>query len=192
MKKILITGFEPFDDNTSNPSWEAVKALPSKIGKYTLYKLCLPVVFSQAAQEIIKEAEKLCPDVIISVGLAKNRCEITPELVGINLRYARIADNKGNMPQDEPIISGGENAYFSTLPVRKIAQAINTVTSAQVSYSAGSYVCNDVFYTLLDYFKGTKTRVGFIHVPLNIKNDDGTVGIQKITEGLKIAVENLD
>jgi len=61
-----------------------------------------------------------------------------------------------------------------------------------VSYSAGSYVCNDVFYTLLDYFKGTKTRVGFIHVPLNIKNDDGTVGIQKITEGLKIAVENLD
>ena len=125
MKKLLITGFEPFGGESINPSWEAVCRLPSEIGGYELTKLRLPVVFGKAAEETIKMAGEICPDAIICVGQAGGRDGITPELVGINLRYASIPDNNGFQPKDEPIIGGGENAYFSTLPVRKIAEAVN-------------------------------------------------------------------
>lgn len=193
MKKLLITGFEPFGGEQINPSWDAVLRLPDEVGEYKLTKLCIPVVFSESAEIVINKAKQLCPDVILCIGQAGGRRAITPEFVGINIRHATIPDNKGNQPQDEPIILSGENALFSTIPVRKLAQAINEsgITSA-VSYSAGAYVCNDVIYALLAYFKNTQTKVGFIHVPYcTEQNKEPSMPLDDIVKGLTIAIENL-
>ena len=194
MKKLLITGFEPFGGEKINPSWEAVKALPEKINDYELIKLCLPVVFGEAAEIAVREAEKHNPDVIISIGQAGGRAAITPELVAINLRHAKIPDNKGNQPKDEPIIEGGATAYFSTLPVRKMADAISSLGIEFVlSYSAGAYVCNDLLYTILSHFDGTKTRAAFIHIPYcKEQNKEPSMDMTEIIKGLTALIENLE
>ena len=121
MKKLLITGFDPFGGESINPAWEAVKLLPDAIGDYELTKLEIPTVFGIAAQTVIDKAEELNPDVIISAGQAGGRASVTPEMVGINLRFATLPDNMGAVPCDIPIIEGGPAAYFSTLPVRAMA-----------------------------------------------------------------------
>ena len=108
MKKLLITGFEPFGGETVNPSWETVSLLPDTIGDYALTKLRIPVVFGQAADTILAKAETLLPDAILCIGQAGGRAAITPEMVGINLRHAPIPDNAGSQPQDEPALVGGE------------------------------------------------------------------------------------
>ena len=127
------------------------------------------------------------------IGQAGGRNAITPELVGINLRHASIPDNKGNQPLDEPIIAGGKTAYFSTLPVRKIVTAIQeTGLPSQVSYSAGSYVCNEVIYALLAYFEDTQTRVGFIHIPYcKEQNKEPSMELQDVLKGLTAAIRAL-
>lgn len=166
MKKLLITGFDPFGGESINPAWEAVKLLPDVIGDFELVKLEIPTVFGAAAQAVIDKAEEIHPDVIISVGQAGGRAAVTPEMVGINLRYASIPDNMGALPCDIPIVEDGPDAYFSTLPVRAMAKAIcDAGLPGAVSYSAGSFVCNDVLYSLLHRFAGTAVRAGFIHVP---------------------------
>lgn len=166
MKKLLITGFDPFGGESINPAWEAVKLLPDAIRDYELTKLEIPTVFGVAAQTVIDKAEELNPDVIISVGQAGGRASVTPEMVGINLRFATLPDNTGAVPCDIPIIEGGPAAYFSTLPVRAMAKAIcDAGLPGAVSYSAGSFVCNDVLYSVLHRFAGTSVRAGFIHVP---------------------------
>ncbi len=194
MKKLLITGFEPFGGEKINPSWEAVKALPTEINGYKLIKLCLPVVFGEAAEMVIKEAEKHSPDVILSIGQAGGRVAITPELVAINLRHAKIPDNKGNQPKDEPIIQGGEAAYFSTLPVRKIAEAIDASgVPSSLSFSAGAYVCNDLLYTLLANFKESKTGVAFIHIPYCKEQEkEPSMSIDDVIKALIIAIQNIE
>ena len=194
MKKILITGFEPFNGEKINPSWQAVSMLENEIDGYLISKLCIPVVFEEAAQIVLEKAKEISPDVIICVGQAGGRNAINVELVGINLQYGKIPDNKGNQPKDKPIIEGGNTAYFSTLPVRKIVDAINKENIPSVlSYSAGAYVCNDVLYTLLAHFGNTSTRVGFIHVPYSSEqNKEPSMNINDIAKALKIAMENLD
>ena len=194
MKKLLITGFEPFGGENMNPSWEAVCALPEKIGEYELEKMLVPVAFGKAAKTIIKKASDSSPDVILSIGQAGGRDAVTPELVGINLRYASIPDNDGFQPKDEEIIPSGARAYFSPLPMRNIAEAINAKgISARLSYSAGAYVCNDVIYTLLSHFEGSETRFGFIHVPYSTEQGKTpSMPLEKITEALKTAIESLD
>lgn len=194
MKKLLITGFEPFGGENINPSWDAVRALPDEVGGYVLTKLCIPVVYGKAAKYVIDAAEKLQPDVILSVGQAGGRAAITPELVAINLRYAKIPDNNGNEPKDEAVIKGGEAAYFSTIPTRKIAEAINSLgIPSQVSYSAGAYVCNDILYTLLDKYKDKSVKIGFIHVPYSTEqNKEPSMKIEDIVKGLTVAIETLD
>ncbi len=194
MKKLLITGFEPFGEEIINPSWEAVKLLPEEINGYSLTKLLLPVVFGKASDMIIKEAEKSDPDVILCIGQAGGRNAITPELVGINLRYASIPDNEGNQPTDESIIKGGETAYFSTLPVRKISEAIRECgVPSNVSYSAGTYVCNEVLYTLLWHFSGSDTRVGFIHIPYSEEQGkEPNIKTSNIVKALIETVRNID
>lgn len=194
MKKLLITGFEPFGGETINPSWEAVLRLPSEINGYSLIKLSVPVVFGVGAQTVINAAKEVNPDVILCIGQAGGRDAVTPELVGINIRYASIPDNDGNQPIDETIIPDGENAYFSTLPVRKISEAIKNIgIPSRVSYSAGAYVCNDVIYTLLDNYKNTNTRVGFIHVPYsNEQNKEPSMDMEQIVCALITAIENID
>ena len=193
MKSLLITGFEPFGGENINPSWEAVSRLPSGIGEYELHKLLVPVVFGEAAKVIINEAEKIKPDVILCIGQAGGRDSITPELVAINLRHAKIPDNAGNQPEDEPIIVGGENALFSTLPVRKIAEALNaTGISSKLSYSAGAYVCNDLLYTLLDCYKNSETGVAFIHVPYcTEQGKEPSMTMENIVKGLSVLIENI-
>ena len=194
MKKLLITGFEPFGGENINPSWDAVRALPDEVGEYVLTKLSIPVVYGEAAERVIEAADELLPDAIISVGQAGGRATITPELVAINLRYAKTPDNKGNEPKDEAIINGGEAAHFSTIPARKIAEAIDLIgIPSQVSYSAGTYVCNDVLYTLLDKYKDKSVKVGFIHVPYSTEqNKEPSMKIEDIVKGLIVAIENLD
>lgn len=193
MKKLLITGFEPFGGEEINPSWEAVRRLPDEIGGFSLTKLLVPVVFDKAAECVITAANELMPDVIISVGQAGGRKAITPEMVAINLKFAKIPDNEGNLPKDEPIIEGGENAYFSTLPVRRMAEAISGCgVSAEVSYSAGAYVCNDLLYTLLDRYSADGVGVGFIHVPyVSEQGKEPSMSLDDIVKGLTRAIESL-
>lgn len=166
MKKLLITGFDPFDGATVNPSWEAVKLLPERIGEYELYKLQIPTVFGVAPRAVLEKAAEICPDVIISVGQAGGRKAVTPERVGINVRDARIADNAGRVPTDEPIAADGPAAYFSTLPVKAMIAAVTEAgLPGAISNTAGTFVCNDVLYTLLHHYHGTSVQAGFIHVP---------------------------
>lgn len=166
MKTLLITGFEPFGGETINPAWEAVKALPEQIGGWQLRKLQIPTVFSLAAARTLACAAECRPDAVLCIGQAGTRSAVTPEYVGINLRHARIADNLGNQPQDEPVVPGGPTAYFATVPVRAMTAAIEAQgIPAAVSYTAGTYVCNDLLYTLLHHYAETPVRAGFIHVP---------------------------
>lgn len=193
MKKLLITGFDPFGGEQINPSWEAVSALPDTIGKYVLTKQRIPVVFGKAVDAVLKTAEELLPDVILCIGQAGGRNAITPELVGINLRHAQIPDNDGNQPMDEPIMVGGKTAYFSTLPVRNMATAVQKAgAQAQVSYSAGAYVCNDVLYSLLAHFENSTTKVGFIHIPYcSAQNKTPSMPLEEIIKGLTVAIESI-
>ena len=190
MKKLLITGFEPFGGETVNPSWEAVSRLPQEVGVYLLTKLRLPVIFGEAAEKVLQAAEALCPDVILCIGQAGGRNAITPELVGINLRHGEIPDNKGIQPKDQPILVHGESGLFSTLPVRRMAQAVEKAgIPAKVSYSAGAYVCNDLIYTLLARYDGSDTRVGFIHIPYSKEqNKTPCMEMEDIIKGLTAAI----
>jgi pyroglutamyl-peptidase len=194
MKKLLITGFAPFGGEEINPSWEAVARLPEKINEYSLIKLRLPVTFGKAAELVIKAAEEIAADVILCIGQAGGRNAITPELVGINLRHATIPDHNGFQPQDEPIMVGGETAYFSTLPVRSMVEAMRAAgIPAQVSYSAGAYVCNEVLYTVLAHFQDSELKAGFIHVPYSDdQNKQPSMNINLIVKGLTIAIETID
>jgi len=194
MKKLLITGFEPFGPDSTNPSWDAVEALPAEVGDYSLTKLRLPVAFGKAAREVLSAAEETDPNVILCIGLAGGRAAINPELLGINLRNGAVTDNSGYKATYEPIIEDGAAAYFSTLPVLKIARAINTVgIPAAPSHSAGTYVCNDVLYTLLAHFESTKTKVGFIHVPYSTQqNKQPSMELDKIVEAITIAIQNIE
>ena len=194
MKKLLITGFEPFGGESINPSWEAVSRLPSTINDRSLTKLLIPVVFEKAATAVIKAADEINPDVILCIGQAGGRNAITPELIGINLRHASIPDNDGNTPCDEPTNSNGGTAYFSTLPVRKIADAVRDAgIPSHVSYSAGAYVCNDVLYSLLHHFKDTDTMVGFVHIPYSAEQrKEPCMELDDIIRGLTAIIESID
>lgn len=194
MKRILITGFEPFGGETINPSWEAVKSLPEEINGYSLTKLLLPVVFGEAASLALKTAEKITPNFILCIGQAGGRAEVTPELVAINLRHASIPDNNGNQPKDETIKPGAPAAYFSTIPARKIVDAVNASgVPSKLSYSAGAYVCNDLLYALLSHFENSDTRVGFIHIPYSKEQGKTpSMEMRDIIKALTVAIENLE
>ena len=192
MKKLLITGFDPFGGESINPAWEAVRLLPDVIRDFELVKLEIPTVFGAAAQVVIDKAEEIHPDAIISVGQAGGRAAVTPEMVGINLRYASIPDNMGALPCDIPIAEGAPAAFFSTLPVRAMAKAIcDAGLPGAVSYSAGSFVCNDVLYSLLHHFDEAAVRAGFIHVPFLPEQtvDKPSLPLDKTIAALCAAIE---
>lgn len=195
-KTLLITGFDPFGGETINPAWEAVKCLPDTIGSYRLFKREVPTVFGLAARTVLEAAENIHPDVILCIGQAGGRKDVTPEMVGINLQHASIADNNGNQPQDTPIVPGAPAAYFATVPVRRMAEAINACNlPGAVSYTAGTFVCNDLLYSLLHHYDGTPTRVGFIHVPFLPEQANEHVPcmpLEYITEALESAILALD
>lgn len=195
MKQLLITGFDPFGGEAINPSWEAVSRLPRQIGEYMLHPLQIPTVFGLAFEKIQRAIEAIHPHAVLSIGQAGGRKAITPEMVAINLRYASIPDNAGCAPHDEPVVMGGPAAYFATVPVRKMAKAIEDAgLPGAVSYSAGSFVCNDVLYAMLHALSHTDTHAGFIHVPFlpeQAKNGQPSMPLSDICRGLEAAIRAL-
>ena len=189
MKILLITGFEPFGGESINPSWEAVKQLPDTVGEYTLYKLGLPTVYGKAPEILLQKAAEICPDVIISVGQAGGRDAVTPERIAVNIRAARIADNAGVLLDGDRINPNGPAAYFSTLPVERIRDAIRAsgIPSA-VSNTAGSFVCNDCMYSALHHFNGTPVRCGFIHVPYLPEQGTPNLPLEQTVQALTVAI----
>ena len=195
MKKLLITGFDPFGGADRNPSREAVMALPDVIGDSTIIKLEIPTVFGLAAETVLRAATDLRPDTILCVGQAGGRAAITPEVVAINLRDASIPDNRGNQPRNTPVAENAPAAYFSTLPVRAMAEAVKAAgIPCALSYSAGVFVCNDLLYTLLHHYDGTDVRVGFIHIPyLPEQAGEGvpSLPLNETVRGLTAAIQAL-
>lgn len=163
---LLITGFDPFGGATVNPSWEAVERLPEQIGKWKLCKLQIPTVFGLAAKTVLEKAQEVTPGAILCLGVAVGRSAVTPERIGINVRSARIPDNRGNQPAEEPVIPGGPDGLFSTMNVSAMAAAIEKLgLPGTVSNTAGTFVCNDTLYALLHHYRDSSVKVGFIHVP---------------------------
>ncbi|MDJ0474964.1 pyroglutamyl-peptidase I [Pantoea eucalypti] len=169
MKTVLMTAFEPFGGETINPSWEAVRALEGKkIGGATIVIRQLPVVFSEVLNVLNQALEEVKPDAVVSVGQSGGRSDITVERIGINVDDARIPDNAGQQPVDEPIVAGGPAAYFSRLPIKAIVAAVRDAgIPASVSQTAGTFTCNRVMYGLLHWLEqqGSPARGGFIHIP---------------------------
>lgn len=165
--KILVTGFDAFNGEKINPASLIIDKLRKEVSGHKIEKLLLPTSFYKAGEILEKEIDKLRPDIIISLGQAGGRSEITVERVAINIADASISDNDGNMPIDEKIKKDGENAYFSTLPIKAIVENLKKEEiSASVSNSAGTYVCNYVMYTDLYLSKKYEgMTAGFIHVP---------------------------
>lgn len=190
--RLLITGFDPFGGANINPSWEAVRRLPDRIGATEIRKLMIPTVFGKAAQAVMEAAEDWQPQVILCVGQAGGRSGVTPERIGINVRQARIPDNAGNQPQEQPVIGGGPDGLFATVPVVDMVRAVEAAgLPAAVSNSAGTFVCNDTLYTLLYRYGGTGVRVGFIHVPYLPEQGDPSMPLEDTVKALSAAISVL-
>ncbi len=194
-KTVLITGFDPFGGENINPSWEAVKLMSEEIGEYRIVKMQIPTVFGKASQTVIEKIDEISPCAVICVGQAGGRSVVTPEVIGINLREANIADNEGNTPKNTAVVNGGPDAYFSTLPVRGMVEAVKRQgIPCALSFSAGAFVCNDVLYSVLHHLKDSSVRVGFIHVPyIPQQTDEKTpsMSLEQIVKALETAVEAL-
>ncbi|WEG36425.1 pyroglutamyl-peptidase I [Amygdalobacter nucleatus] len=166
--KILLTGFTPFNGETVNPAWEAVKLLASPSSELELYKLEVPTAYDEAAQLICNEIDKIQPDYVLALGQAGGVTCLNIEYVGINCQAANIPDNKGVRREYVQIDAKGPAAYFATLPVLKLVKALQEANiPAKVSLSAGTFVCNDVLYSILHHCatRKLKSKCGFLHVP---------------------------
>ena len=169
---VLLTGFAPFDGAATNESWEAVReAIPVLVARgIDAEGVELPVEFGAASELLAEAVRRLRPRLVVAVGLAAGRTAITPERVTINIRDARIPDNAGASPVDVPVVPGGPVGHFSTLPIKAIVAALAADgVPAAVSQTAGTYVCNDVFYSLQHLLATdpelAEVRGGFVHVP---------------------------
>jgi pyroglutamyl-peptidase I len=193
--KIIVTGFDPFGGETINPSIECVKALP-EIEGVELIRLELPTVFKESAKRLNEVINDVKPDAVLSVGQAGGRTGITMERIAINVDDARIPDNISQQPIDETIQTEGEPAYFSTLPIKRIVKAIREAgISAEVSNSAGTFVCNHIMYQSL--FAATKAekpfKAGFMHIPFipEQTTDKPSLPLEESTKALQIAIETI-
>lgn len=193
MSKILITGFEAFDKSALNPSAEIVKALKGD----DLVTAILPVVFGQARAQLRELIDLHKPSAVLCLGQAEGRNMMTPERIAINLDNARIADNAGNQPLEQKIIADGPDGYFSTLPIEKMVTSMKVAgIPASISLSAGTFVCNHIFYVLQDYLKDSSVKSGFMHVPLMDEQRKEfpnlqTMPIRQMVAGVEIALNVL-
>lgn len=168
MQKVLITGFEPFDGERVNPSWEVVKQLNDmELAGARIIARQLPCVFGTALEALNAAIDEVQPVMVLAIGQAGGRTDITIERVAINVDDARIPDNQGQQPIDEPIVESGPAAYFSTLPIKAMVDSMREAgIPASVSQTAGTYVCNHVMYGLLHRLNGQQAiKGGFIHIP---------------------------
>ena len=193
--KIIVTGFDPFGGETINPSIECVKALP-EIEGVELIRLELPTVFKESAKRLNEVINDVKPDAVLSVGQAGGRPGVTMERIAINVDDARIPDNISQQPIDEAIQLDGEAAYFTTLPIKRIVNAIREAgISAEVSNSAGTFVCNHIMYQAL--FAATKAdkpfKAGFMHIPFipEQTTDKPSLPLEESTKALQIAIETI-
>jgi pyroglutamyl-peptidase len=196
-KTVLLTGFEPFDGETENPSWEAVRPLDEeRIDGHRLAARLMPCVFGEAITRLEAEIAALEPHVVICVGQAGGRAEISVERVAINLEDARIPDNAGAQPLDRPVVAKGPAAYFSSLPIKAIVRDLRDAgIPAGPSQTAGTFVCNHIFYGAChSKAKGRrKLRTGFIHIPFSpaqaVRHPGSpSLAVPIVTEALRIAV----
>ena len=197
--KILLTGFDPFGGESINPAWEAVKRVKAPAGA-ELIRLEVPTVFGRSITTVLTSMRLHRPDVVACVGQAAGRSEITPERVAINIADASIPDNEGNKPCDAPIYPDGENACFSTLPVKAMVEAIKAAgLPASLSNTAGTFVCNQLMYGLLYHISREFPGVGggFIHVPCipeqaaRIEKPVPSLPLPEIVRGLEAALSAL-
>lgn len=167
MKNILITGFEPFGGESVNPSWELAHALGGEIiADRRVVAVQLPCVFGAALTRLDEALAHVRPALVLAVGQAGGRCDLSLERVAINVDDARIPDNAGAQPVDEPVVTGGPAAYFSSLPIKAMVAALRAAGyPASVSQTAGTFVCNHVFYGLQHRLAGQDVPSGFMHIP---------------------------
>ena len=193
--KIIVTGFDPFGGEKINPSIECVKAFP-EIEGVELIRLELPTVFKESAKRLNEVINEVKPDAVLSVGQAGGRSGISMERIAINVDDARIPDNISQQPIDETIQTEGAAAYFSTLPIKRIVKAIREAgISAEVSNSAGTFVCNHIMYQAL--FAATKSdkpfKAGFMHIPFipEQTTNKPSLPLEESTKALQIAIETI-
>jgi pyroglutamyl-peptidase len=179
MPSVLLTGFEPFGGETTNPSWTTVQAVRDAWNTegVSVHARELPVAFDLVGDALLSAIRETEPDIVICVGQAGGTAQIDVERVAINVDDARIPDNTGFQPIDEPIIAGGPAAYFSSLPIKAAVAAISELgIPAVVSQTAGTYTCNHVFYLLMHTLEAEHpgVRGGFVHVPFGPDQVVGT------------------
>jgi pyroglutamyl-peptidase len=195
--KALVTGFEPFGGDKVNPSWLAASRLKKKIGSLVVHTVELPTSFGRSVDALRDRIDKLRPDIVLCVGLAGGRSELCLERVAINVQDARIRDNDGKQPIDKPVVPGGPAAHFATLPIKAcVAEMRKAGLPASVSNTAGTFVCNHIFYALMDMAAQgpSPLRGGFLHVPYAPEQAAGLAGapsmaIDDIARGIEIILE---
>ena len=193
---MLLTGFSPFGGDDTNSSWEAVQALDGElIAGHGVVAAQLPTVFNTSLEQLMDLVREHHPALVICVGQANGRRAISLERVAINVADARIADNAGAQPIDKPVVSGGQPAYFTSLPIKAILRDLTKAgLAAEVSQTAGTFVCNHVFYGLMHDLHRRRALVsvrgGFIHLPALSKNDTASMGLDEMRAGLRIAIES--
>lgn len=197
--KILITGFDPFGGETVNPSYLAVQQLPDKIAGAELIKTQIPTEFYESARQLQQKVKAHQPDIVLNIGQAGGRTALSFERVAINLDDARIPDNQGQQPLDQKIQATGPAAYFTQLPIKAMANAVRSQgIPAQISYSAGTFVCNHIMYQM-HYLIETaypNIKAGFIHVPFlseQVVNQahHPSMSLDTIVTGLTSAIKTL-
>lgn len=193
--KVLISGFDPFGKESINPSIEAVKLLPDQIGDIEIIKVMLPTIAYACVDSMLAHIEAHKPDVVINVGQAGGYAKIALERVAININDFSICDNKGQMFCDEAIYEDGENAYFSTLPLRQVKTQLEKANiAATISNSAGTFVCNHLMYAMRYWQIKQKLRYrsGFVHIPflpVQAKHTQlPSMPLATVVEALKIIV----
>ena len=166
--RILVTGFEPFGGQSLNPSWEVARALHGlQLQGARVVAVQLPCVFAQALPALQQALAQHTPDIVLALGQAEGRCDLSVERIAINVMDARIPDNAGAQPIDVPVIAGGPASYFSTLPIKSLVAGLRAAGfPASVSQTAGTFVCNQVFYALQHTLAGQGVHSGFVHLPL--------------------------
>lgn len=193
-RPVLVTGFDPFGGDALNPSWLIAQALHRRqIGGHRVVAAQLPTVFGDSLKRLNALLAEHRPALVICLGLAASRAAISLERVAINVNDARIADNAGAQPIDTPVVAGAPAAYFSTLPIKAMQAEINWAgIPAEISQTAGTFVCNHVFYGLMHRLataRGLKhTRGGFIHVPMLPEQGDPSLPLAQMVEGLRIGI----
>lgn len=191
---VLLTGFDAFGGESLNPSWLAVQSLHgAHIAGHTVVAACLPTVFGASLAELERLLQLHQPSLVIGVGQAGGRAAMSIERIAININDARIADNANAQPVDTPVIAGGPAAYFSTLPIKAMLRALQQAgVATEVSQTAGTFVCNHVFYGLMHLLATRQglahTRGGFIHVPFLTGQGLPCMALEELTRGLRETV----